>query len=66
MTALDRLSLTVESGELYGLLGPNGAGKTTTIRLLAGLSLFGALPGLVGFALFRRAVPKWTAQHRES
>jgi ABC-2 type transport system ATP-binding protein len=35
--ALDRLDLTVESGEVYGYLGPNGAGKTTTIRLLLGL-----------------------------
>ncbi|MDR1297651.1 MAG: ABC transporter ATP-binding protein [Deltaproteobacteria bacterium] len=30
------LSLTVNSGEIYGFLGPNGAGKTTTIRMLAG------------------------------
>jgi ABC-2 type transport system ATP-binding protein len=36
VTALDGLSLTVESGELYGLLGPNGAGKTTTMELLTG------------------------------
>lgn len=32
--ALDRLSLTVERGEVFGFLGPNGAGKTTTIKLL--------------------------------
>ena len=32
--ALDRLSLTVEPGEVFGFLGPNGAGKTTTIKLL--------------------------------
>jgi ABC-2 type transport system ATP-binding protein len=38
-TAVDRLSLTVERGEIFGFLGPNGAGKTTTIRILAGLSL---------------------------
>lgn len=38
VTALDGLSLTVESGELYGLLGPNGAGKTTTMELLTGQS----------------------------
>lgn len=37
VTALDRLSLQVENGELFGLLGPNGAGKTTTINILCGL-----------------------------
>ncbi|CCQ32676.1 ABC transporter related protein [Halorhabdus tiamatea SARL4B] len=36
LTALDDLSLTVESGSLFGLLGPNGSGKTTTIELLTG------------------------------
>ena len=32
--ALDRLSLEVEPGEVFGFLGPNGAGKTTTLKLL--------------------------------
>src|SRR5208337_5655423 len=32
--AVDDLSITVESGEIFGLLGPNGAGKTTTISML--------------------------------
>ena len=32
--ALDRLSLQVDAGEVYGFLGPNGAGKTTTLKLL--------------------------------
>jgi ABC-2 type transport system ATP-binding protein len=32
--ALDRLSIQVEAGEVYGFLGPNGAGKTTTLKLL--------------------------------
>ena len=32
--ALDRLTLTVGQGEVFGFLGPNGAGKTTTIKLL--------------------------------
>jgi ABC-2 type transport system ATP-binding protein len=35
--AVDRVSLTVKSGEIYGFLGPNGAGKTTTLRMLLGL-----------------------------
>ena len=35
--ALDRLDLTVRSGEVHGFLGPNGAGKTTTVRILLGL-----------------------------
>ena len=32
--ALDRLSLSIEPGEVFGFLGPNGAGKTTTLKLL--------------------------------
>src|SRR6188508_2362850 len=32
--ALDRLSLEVQPGEIFGFLGPNGAGKTTTLKLL--------------------------------
>ncbi len=32
--ALDRLSLEVSAGEVFGFLGPNGAGKTTTLKLL--------------------------------
>ena len=32
--ALDRLTLSIESGEIFGFLGPNGAGKTTTLKLL--------------------------------
>jgi ABC-2 type transport system ATP-binding protein len=37
VTAVDRLTLTVYSGEVLGFLGHNGAGKTTTVRLLNGL-----------------------------
>jgi ABC-2 type transport system ATP-binding protein len=35
--AVDRLSISVEEGEVFGFLGPNGAGKTTTIRMLSAL-----------------------------
>jgi len=36
--ALERLTLSVPAGEVFGYLGPNGAGKTTTLRLLMGLA----------------------------
>jgi ABC-2 type transport system ATP-binding protein len=35
--ALDRLTLKLERGDVYGFIGPNGAGKTTTMRILATL-----------------------------
>jgi ABC-2 type transport system ATP-binding protein len=37
VTAVDALTLTVQSGELFGIVGPDGAGKTTTLRMLAGV-----------------------------
>ncbi|WP_158880393.1 ATP-binding cassette domain-containing protein [Rhodanobacter sp. L36] len=52
-TAVNRLSLEVSPGGIFGLLGPNGAGKSTTIRLIMGIlepdegtiSLFGSREG---------------------
>ena len=35
--ALDRVSFTVDEGQVFGFLGPNGSGKTTTIGLLLGI-----------------------------
>src|SRR2546421_9716554 len=37
LTAVDNLSLSVQSGEIFAFLGPNGAGKTTTVKMLTGL-----------------------------
>jgi ABC-2 type transport system ATP-binding protein len=37
LVAVDRLTLEVAEGEVFGFLGPNGAGKTTTVRMLTAL-----------------------------
>jgi ABC-2 type transport system ATP-binding protein len=37
-TAVDRLTFSVDEGEIFGFLGPNGAGKTTTLLMLLGLT----------------------------
>ena len=39
LTAVDRVDLEIDRGEIFGFLGPNGAGKTTTIKMIAGLLL---------------------------
>lgn len=36
-TAVDRLTIDIAEGEVFGFLGPNGAGKTTTVRMLTSL-----------------------------
>ncbi len=51
-TAVDRVSFTIEAGEIFGFLGSNGCGKTTTMKMLTGL-----LPPTAGRArLFGREV----------
>jgi len=50
-TAVDRLSLSIPAGEVFGLLGPNGAGKTTTIRMLS--ALIGPTSGEASVAGFK-------------
>lgn len=39
LVAVNRMSLEIPEGAIFGLIGPNGAGKTTTIKVLAGLLL---------------------------
>ncbi len=37
LKAVDRLSLEIKPGEIFGFLGPNGAGKSTTVKMLTGM-----------------------------
>jgi ABC-2 type transport system ATP-binding protein len=37
LVALDRLTLELDAGDVFGFIGPNGAGKSTTMKILAGL-----------------------------
>jgi len=54
VTALDKLSIDVEEGEIFGLIGPDGAGKTTAIRIMLGILEATSGNGRVGsFDLFR-------------
>jgi ABC-type multidrug transport system ATPase subunit len=36
-TAVNKVSITVDKGEVFGFLGPNGSGKTTVIKMLTGI-----------------------------
>ncbi len=52
ITAVDRLSLTIPRGCIYGFLGPNGSGKTTAIRMLCGLlSPSSGTASVLGFSM---------------
>lgn len=37
LRAVDHLSFSVKTGEIFGLLGPNGAGKSTTVKMMVGM-----------------------------
>ncbi|HEX2770148.1 MAG TPA: ABC transporter ATP-binding protein [Geobacteraceae bacterium] len=52
--AVNRVSLDVKKGEIFGFLGPNGAGKSTTIRMLCGiLTPSGGSGTVAGFDIIR-------------
>jgi len=52
--AVNRVSLDVKRGEIFGFLGPNGAGKSTTIRMLCGiLTPTGGSGTVAGFDIIR-------------
>ncbi len=53
-TAIDKLSINIRQGEIYGFLGPNGSGKTTAIRMLCGiLQPTSGSGSVLGFDLLR-------------
>lgn len=53
-TAVDKLSIKIKRGEIYGFLGPNGAGKSTAIRMLCGiLEPSGGSAVILGYDLLR-------------
>ena len=54
--AVDRISFSVQTGEIFGFLGPNGAGKSTTIRMLCGIISPSSGSGSVaGYDIFTQA-----------
>ncbi|MGD0037185.1 MAG: ABC transporter ATP-binding protein [Bacteroidota bacterium] len=58
--ALEKVSLSVEQGEIFGLLGPNGAGKTTFVKLI--LSIVHPTSGtatVLGYPLGQRVLKEY-------
>ena len=54
--AVDKISFSVQKGEIFGFLGPNGAGKSTTIRMLCGIITPTSGEGRVaGYDIFAQA-----------
>lgn len=53
-TVLDRVTMTVNRGEIFGLLGPSGSGKTTLVRIITGLDV----PDGGGVTLLGERMPK--------
>ena len=54
--AVDRLSVEVKAGEIFGLVGPDGAGKTTALRMLAGVLMPDSGSAMIaGFDIVRDA-----------
>lgn len=61
-TIIDRLSLEVYPGEVFGFLGPNGSGKTTTIRMMVGLMAMTSGDIEIGGHSVRKDYPQAAAQ----
>jgi ABC-2 type transport system ATP-binding protein len=56
ITAVDKVSLTIDKGEMFGLVGPDGAGKTTAIRMLCGiLSPSGGTASVLGHDILKQS-----------
>ena len=62
VTAVDRLDLAIDAGELVALLGPSGCGKTTTMRMIAGFTT--ATSGRVSVAGYDMATQNEDAARR--
>ncbi|MBB6732489.1 ABC transporter ATP-binding protein [Cohnella zeiphila] len=61
-TIIDRVSLEVYPGEVFGFLGPNGSGKTTTIRMMVGLMAMTSGDISIGGHSVKREYPKAASQ----